>query len=140
RVVQVDFDRGLFRILKSIPADRSRLGERIPLKFAEDGTPGVVAFVARGSREFFRIDTGSNGIALEAEIFDAFVDQELIRLGTPFVSTTAAGSLRDQAGYLNRYSLGQFTHEGLRVERVNMSAVGLQYLSRFQATFDFPGK
>jgi hypothetical protein len=77
---------------------------------------------------------------LRSELFDKLVGQNRLRPGAPFVSVTAAGELRGEAGKLASFVLGRYSHRNLRFERLHTSALGLRYLSRFRVTFDFPGK
>lgn len=138
--VQIDFDRGSLRLLKSLPVESEELGEPVPMEFTDDGCPCIPILVGDKTRERIQIDTGAHASALESELFDRLAEQKLIRRGAPFASVTASGELRGDAGRLGVLSLGPFKHKNLRFERVNASAFGLRYLSRYRITLDFPGQ
>jgi hypothetical protein len=137
--VQIDFDTGWIRFLESLPANPEELGEKIPLKFVDEGAPYFVGSMGDEATDRFLIDTGAQGNSVEASLFDDLHEQQLIQLGRSFASVTIAGELRGERGKLNRLTVGPFTKQGLRVSRINVSSVGLRYLSRFRVTFDFPG-
>lgn len=140
RRMQIDFDKGVVRFLESVSGATDDLDEKVPLDFAEDGVASLAVSVDRDPKEPFRIDTGAHGCALRGGLFDQLVEQNLLRPGAPFVSITAAGQLRGKAGKLASFALESFSHRDLRFERLNTSALGLRYLSRFRVTFDFPKK
>ena len=85
-----------------------------------------------------KIDTGAQGNSIQPDKFDAFIGTDIIRLGSRFASVTVAGEVRGDRGRLSSLKVGPFAHEGIRVARVDSSSVGLDYLSRFCVTFDFP--
>ena len=138
--VQIDFDRGLIRFLEGLPDEREELGAKVRLELADDGSPFIAGYVGRETPEYFLIDTGAQGNSLTAASFDALLASGAIRAGNDFTSMTIAGELQGERGRLGGLTVGPFTHRGIRVARVNVSSLGLRYLSRFLVTFDFPGQ
>ena len=138
--VQIDFDRGILRFLPHLPRSRDQLGERIPIRFSEDGTPRLAGSIAEKRMEQFLIDTGTQGNSLAPEVFDELIEEGHLQLGSTFASVTIAGSTSGERGLLDSVTVGPFTHARLRFSRVRMSSLGLRYFSRFRATFDFPGE
>lgn len=139
RRIQIDFDAGSLRILESLPADRSQLGQHLPISFAADDTPSLAVSIGEGHDVPFLIDTGTLGNSIEADQFDDLLEQNRIRLGGPSLSVTVGGAIAGEAGRLDRLSVGPFVHRDLRMARLNVNSLGLRYLSRFRVTFDFPG-
>ncbi len=137
--LQINFDRGQARFLKSLPARREELGVRIPIEFSVDGAPHVVGVIAENVSERFLIDTGAQGNSLRSELFDQLLEQNLVEMGGAFTNATVGGEVQGNRGRLLKLSVGSDTQERLRVARINLSSLGLRYLSRFQVTFDFPG-
>jgi hypothetical protein len=136
--LQIDFDEGQVRFLESLPEDRTGLGTPIPIEFNDDGTPFIAGLVGGDTPERFLIDTGAQGNSLEFARFDELLDRGCIRLGSSFVSLTAAGEARGDRGRLSKLSVGSLSHENLRFSRTNVNSLGLRYLSRFVIAFDFP--
>lgn len=139
-VIQIEFDRGVLQFLDELPEDRDELGDRVPIEFNIDGAPSLVGRLADETRERFLIDTGAHGNSLRSAIFDRLLDQKLIRLGSSFRSMTVGGEVQGNRGRIQKLVIGPFEHENLRASRVNLSSVGLRYLSRFDVTFDFPNR
>ena len=138
--VQIDFDAGRIRFLESLPANPEELGERIRMKFVDEGAPYFVGTMDGESSERFLIDTGAQGNSVAATLFDDLHERQFIKLGRSFASVTIAGELHGERGKLASLTVGPFTQRGLRVSRINVSSLGLRYLSRFRVTFDFPGR
>jgi hypothetical protein len=138
--LQIDFDRGRLRFLEALPANEAELGTKLSLDFAGDGVPRFIATFSDGREERFVIDTGAQGNSIEVNSFDRLVADDRISGGSSFASVTLGGMVQGDAGYLDRLALGPFTHEHLRVARVNVSSLGLRYLSRYRVLFNFPGK
>jgi len=138
--VQIDFDRGLIRFLEGLSEQRDELGVKVRLEFADDGSPFIAGYVGRETPEYFLIDTGAQGNSLTDASFDELLAAGAIRAGNGFASMTIAGELHGERGRLGGLTVGPFTHRGIRVARVNVSSLGLRYLSRFLVTLDFPGQ
>jgi hypothetical protein len=137
--LQIDFDRGVLAFLDSLPENRDELGEQVSFCSIDDGIPVILGLLAEGLSRPFIIDTGAHGNSLTAKSFDGLVKANQIRLGSTSVSATVGGEVRTERGRLRRFTVGPFSHEELRFSRLNMSSLGLRYLSRYRVTFDFPG-
>lgn len=138
--LSIDFDRGRLQFLDSLPAAPDELGVRLPVEFTGDGPPLIVGSVGDGRSEEFLIDTGAHGNSLAPRTFDAVLRSRRMRLGHSFTSVTVGGEMTGQRGWLDRFGLGPFEQRDLRFSRLNISSLGLRYFSRFQVTFDFPGR
>ena len=138
--VQIDFDGGHLRFLEKLPGEHEVLGAPVPLRFTADGIPSIAGHVGRDAPEYFLIDTGAQGNSLRAALFEELLAERAIRLGHSFASVTVGGEVRGDRGRLASLSIGPFVQREIRVSRLNVSSVGLRHLSRFVATFDFPGE
>lgn len=138
--LQIDFDRGELRFLDEIPPSHDKLGVKIPIEFAPDGTAYLQGTVADDHRERFLIDTGTQGQSLTEEAFDALCAKKHIRLGGKFTSVTVGGEVRGNRGQLDLLAIGPFKHSAVRFSRINVNSLGLRYLARFRVTLDFPGR
>lgn len=138
--IQVDFDRGVLRFLKSLPDQRHGLGVRIPIECDDDNAPHLVVALPNGDNEVFLIDTGAQGNSLRPRAFDRLVEENLLRLGGPFTSVTVAGEVQGNRGFLRNLTVSSITFNDLCMARVDPSSLGLRFFSRFVVTFDFPGR
>ena len=138
--ILIDFDRGLLRFLERSPGSLSELGTKIPVELTHDGSPILSARITEDVAENLLVDTGAQGNSLRADLFDQLIDSDQIRLGSQFTSNTVAGQVSGNRGTLRQVTIGPFEQRDLRVSRLNISSIGLRYLSRFQIIFDFPAK
>ena len=113
---------------------------KFPLRIWQDGVPYLRGSIGDESEEWFVIDSGALGNSLQADVFDELLEQRQIQLGATSASMTVAGEMRGDRGKIAEFRVGRFMHEHLRFSRVNMSSVGLRYLSRFRVLFDFPNE
>lgn len=137
-VLHVDFDRGMLRLSKAAPREGSCWSETLPMAFASDGRPLVNANVCGTVREEFVIDTGATMNSMRASLFDRLAAKGRIELGARSTSMTLTGEVANEMGRLESITLGPFKHTGVLGCRDRASALGLQYLSRYIITFDFP--
>lgn len=138
--VRIDFDRGVLEFLDSGTVDGSAAGTRIRLGFFGGATPYLMASPGESVAQRFLIDTGAQGNSLQPDLFDRLFRTNKIRAGSSFASMTVAGQVQGDRGYLNQLAIGSLCHEGLRMSRVGPNSLGLRFLSRYQAIFDFPNQ
>lgn len=138
--VQFDFERGVLRFLEQLPDEPVKLGRKIPIEFFNDGSAYLNGSVGDDAAVKFVIDTGSQGNSLEESVFDRLAETGEIQLGADFASVTVAGIFQGERGKLSNLTVGPFSHENLRVSRINFNSLGVRYLSRFLVTFDFPDR
>lgn len=138
-VFRIDFDSGEVTFLRSTDSDSS---VRIPITF-RDGLPQVQARIpGLPKSEVFTIDTGSAAKdegSLRAEVFDSLSRQGILKPAGHRLSVTVSGSGHVRQGRLQEFSLGCFRHRQLLFARSSKySHLGINYLSRYVATFDCP--
>ncbi len=138
--IQVDFDNGRLRFLPALPKKLDELGEKVTVQFGPDGTPFIRGTINGSSDHWFLIDTGAQGNSLADDVFDELLQGGGLQPGSTFANATVAGEIRGQSGKIATFQVGRFVKSDLRFERLNLGSLGLRQLSRFRATFDFPGK
>lgn len=136
-VVQLDFDSGMIRFFGNSRGSHE-WGERLPLDLDHTGRPCTSVMLPSNRITPFLIDTGATGKTLEASLFDRLVEQHEIVAGATTKASTLAGEIETSAGRLSRLTLGSFKREQLVIDRDQSSLLGLDYLRRYQITFDFP--
>lgn len=136
QIVQVDFDAGKFRLLSVLP---EKPGERYSIEYRPSGTPAVAANAGSLDSEWFMIDTGCTiGTEVSERVFSQLKSRgELCR-----IEPGRLGNAPITAGRLQTLSLGPFAHRAVQVmsRKGSVSLLGLEHLSRYIATFDFPGR
>jgi hypothetical protein len=136
-VVQLDFDSGAIHFLDG-QRGCDEWGERHSLDLDRAGRPCVNVTLPGNRATRFLVDTGATGKTLEATLFDQFAEQHEIVVGLPSKAATLADEIETSAGRLSRLTLGSFQHEQLVMDRDQSNSLGLDYLRRYQVTFDFP--
>ncbi len=138
-IIQLDFDNGRLRFLKSVPDEA---GERFEIVFGSGRYQNIPQFrISLGAVEAaFLIDTGFNGtMSVNAQLFDELDKAGRIGLRGNVMASTAGGTFSNVSGRLDRLTVGPFTHHNLVVDRhAGDPLFGLAYLKRFLVTFDFP--
>ncbi len=135
--VDIDFDRGLLRLLESAPQEWKRLGHRVPLSWERD-CPVATVVLPGERRQPYLIDTGANITTVRKDIYESLLKDELLKPGDGQKSWTVNGEVENRIGYVDRLSFGPFSHRNLRLDQDPMSALGLNYLSRYRLRCDFP--
>jgi hypothetical protein len=141
-VVHVDFDRGELLILKSVPPGA---GESVPIVWAPDDQPEVVANVAAEEQLRFLIDTGSSlphSASVSAPFLRRLVGRGAFREVGSARALTPSGQTRRRLCQGDYLQLGEFRIDGPVVDELPQRLVnllGLRFWSRFVVTFDFPG-
>ena len=138
-VFKVDPDRGEVVFLRSSGTDP---GRRMAVTL-EDKVPHIrVQLSGLAEPQSFLVDTGcapggGTGL-LQADTFEALVGQSRLRP----IDTALAGSLSGQSlrrrGRVAEAELAGFRHADLIFSTSQRNVLGLNYLSRYVATFDFP--
>jgi tetratricopeptide (TPR) repeat protein len=151
-VFRFDISRHKAYLLKSCPADA---GVEIPLVepagsqmrmgngLAVYPPPEILLTLPDGNAIPFLVDTGwePGSIALESTNYGHVVDRKgIIPLGESLGGCVDSLQM-SQFGVLKTIQLGVFRHKNLLVnETPAANVLGLNYLSRFVVTFDFPGR
>lgn len=141
-VVQFDFDAGKLRFLSAVPADS---GTKLQMHYTPDGLPAVLAFVGNDTSAWFIIDTGCQGFnRCQDSTFSEAVGRGAIHRvqrqdGIGPALRSADGQLNARVGFADRLTVGPFEHEMTVIGSGSFNVLGLDYLSRYLVTVDFPG-
>jgi predicted aspartyl protease len=137
--IRIDFDAGRLEFLDLLEAEP---GTPIPLTLRH--FYHAKATVAE-EEEQFMIDTGCCGFSisgdLSAKLRERLVrEKEALEVSEGY-STDLSGASEDQRMTLKNFVLGPFTHHQLCFgSAVQRNVLGLNYLSRYIVTFDFPNQ
>ena len=139
QIVQIDFDAGKVRLLESIGAD---IGVRNDIVYRHSGVPALAVTLGDLDRRWFAIDTGCiNSNFCEDELFSTLAVRNQIHDIRPSYLLDASGTTAaSNRGRANRIKIGPFGHQNVQFTTAKINALGLQYLSRYAVTLDFPGR
>lgn len=140
-VFQIDFDRRRLVLLDGLPRDA---GAPFELD-AEAAVPTLLGIIAHLGASRFIVDTGFQGeLAVSRDHFAALTASGNLSPGGTRPITTAAGLRNARWGILtSQFSIGGYNHRDVTLLEVphndhRLNVVGLDYLSRYIVTFDFP--
>ncbi len=140
KILQLDPDRGVVRLLDALPPD---LGEPFALGVSPQAIPTITMQLPGGGEEQFLIDTGlltyNSGDLSESVLRTLRARRQVIDLGRG-LRTDAHGTSVLQKVEITSLKLGPFQHRHLHFSSSTRSTIGLRFLSRYVATFDFPGQ
>ena len=139
--LRIDFDTGGLSILSAVPEPR---GLAVPLSFDKTGCPTIEARVSRNVTVPFTPDTGLKGhtvCTLEKRTFDRLAcDGMLTETRTGGHAMMIGGCEARREGRIDSLGIGPFELECVLVNDGPCNLLGLEYLSRYRITFDFPNK
>ncbi len=138
--VTIDFDRGRLQLLETSQSNPAAGETWIPMDVDKSGRPHVIATIGNARYETLLVDTGSTGETIRSELYDALVQTGEIATGDPFGGMTAGGGFTQSAGYFSGLQVDRFSLGAIRVARHLENSVGLNWLSRFQVSLDFPNR
>lgn len=137
RVVRVNFDEGFAQIGHATNADRGQ-PTRIEMK---SGRPWMRLSISSDGYHSFLIDTGNVGeIYLNSKLFARLSSQSRIVLKAPSRGAEIGKEIRLRTGVLDSLEFGNHQFSNIRVCEGTENAIGLNFLSRFDAQFDFPNR
>lgn len=143
--VQFDFDAGKLRFYEPVEGPQPQWGEPVALRL-QDATPMVVGMFGEKYRTVFSIHTGYEYAgAMGRRLFDSLRQAKVItKVATSMLAETlsapdAAGDHESLSARVDDLQIGPFTHNGLIFDRSTQisSLLGMGWLSRYNATFDF---
>ena len=138
-LIQVDFDLGRVRFLKSMP-DAKAGG--MNLTRDEFDRPILDVELIAGKKLPMIVDTGMAvpGIGeVDRATFRQLLDDGRVQVKGPLGrAVSVSGELTGRKGKLDRFKIANFEHQDLGIREGTLNAVGLNYLSRYLVTFDFP--
>lgn len=148
-LIQINFDLGVLTFLNG-PHFQSPLppapqhpvwGEGSVLKYSQQSIPVISAIVSKNTKVAFMVDTGDNSTgSLRKDLFDFLEEKNAFKSKIPLLSATVNGTKNSYSGCLEYLSLGSFEHHDQYFSRGDLSALGLDYFSRYLVTFDFPNQ
>jgi hypothetical protein len=139
-VVQVDLDAGKVRFCETAGRDS---GVALRLVNEPQQAPRVVAQLAGANAQEFILDTGMVGYgsgALKAEVFQSVSNNGKLRPLKMSFDESVGGKSAQRNGRIESLALGDFNHRDLIFAKRKENLLGLNYLSRFVVTFDFPNR
>ena len=140
-VLRIDFDTGRMQVFPPIATTPKEWGERIPLHTGTWLTPAITATLGNLQTERCHIDTGANVSTLTPALADELSASELFRYFRQNAwSSNPAGRARSRSGRLVACTVAGQTAESLRFDVSHTCSLGLNVLSRFHLTLDFPGQ
>ncbi len=140
-IFRMDFDRGEIVFLRRVgpdPGQRLAVTLRHDLPYVRINLPGLK------EAEEFILDTGYargggyEGGWLRKATFDALIKSGKMISGGNIAFAGLAGSQTTQYGWLDVLSFAGNTHNNLVFHEGEVSLLGLDVLSRYVVTFDFP--
>jgi hypothetical protein len=137
QIVQIDFDEGQLRILKTIPMN---CGERVDIDHRDPKGPFVKMTVAKDHIEGFLIDTGSIGFAsgsLRGDLCDSLLVESKGKVIGQALIETASGSRTNRLLQTDQLLLEKFSTKQAVFDQGTRNKLSLHYLSRYRVTFDF---
>jgi hypothetical protein len=142
QVVALDFDLGHVRFLNSAATPDESWGERIPMALGAVGLPQVLVAFGGNLQVPFVLDSGDFGTIsgrIDASLFARLAESRRLRIVGTCSSAGLRGLYRLPVGRVGALDVGSIRHEKLLFSEGNGNALGLNYLRRYRAIFDFPG-
>jgi hypothetical protein len=143
-VLNIDFDAGKVRVLRSAQNAKGRV---VPIiwhqrRHMREG-PFIMAQIDGDLQTEFLVDTGAicgNLGSIDVKPFDFLQSEGVIQsVGSWSSGTAASGPVRTQFGRLRKISIANYEHTDVLIQRLPFwNTLGLGFLSRYVATFDFP--
>jgi hypothetical protein len=140
-VVEIDLNSA-----KVTFSDAPRANAGVPFRMTNrpNESPCVTAQIAGAKKESFILDTGMIGHAsgaLNAQLFESPLANGDLQLEGASIDQSVAGRSHQRKGRLKDLALGPFFHrERLDFAQQKENLLGLNYLSRFVVTLDFPNQ
>jgi hypothetical protein len=140
-VIRLDFDAGRLQIFPPIANCPQVWGERIPLKAGSWLTPAISLALGDSIIEGCHVDTGANVSTMTPAIAEELSPTGQFRFFRQNAwSTNPAGRARSRSGRLAEFTVAGLTAESARFDVSSNCSLGLNVLSRFHLTLDFPGQ
>ncbi|MGD0382111.1 MAG: aspartyl protease family protein [Thermoguttaceae bacterium] len=140
-IIAIDFDEGRLDVLSADTERDPKWGEGIPFVYDEKGLMFVLATVGGNIRTPFAVDTGDAGTGdLEGGLLTRLVGAREARVTGDGKAMDLSGIQSLKVARLSHLSLGSFRHDNLRFISGKRNALGLNYLSRYRLTINFPDK
>jgi hypothetical protein len=140
-IIDIDFDEGRVAVLFSGTERDPDWGESVPFMYGTNGAMFITATAGESVRTAFEIDTGNAGkSSLKESLLDRLVSSHEARVTGVDKVVDLSGSHYPRVTRLSHLCLGPFRHDNLQFSSGNQNAIGLNYLSRYRVTIDFPNQ
>lgn len=140
-IFRIDFDHGEITFLQTAGYNT---GEKVSVAFPRYNIPQIPVYIPDLQVcEWFIVDTGFTGIGngdLRTELFDTLYKRSALTLAGQSRTETLSGSGMSRQGFVDMIYMGDFCHKKLLFGESRVSFLGLNYLSRYVVTFDFPNR
>ena len=138
-IITIDFDEGRLDVLPPGTGRDPNWGESGPFVFDAGGAMIVFPTVGESTWTAFEVDTGNDSTGhLEEALLNRVVGSHEARVTGDEKAVTLSGKHSSQVVQLSHLCLGAFRHDNLRFSSGNQNILGLNYLSRYRVTIDFP--
>lgn len=136
-IIQADFDSGLLRLMP--PKSDALVDFGVPTRIRLDRNfrPFVVARIGNSEQETL-IDTGTLPIAIETAVSPTMIADGSVRVISRRDYGSLTGARKTSEYVLERLAIGDWSATSLYAYEGRRCRIGLQYLSRFVVTIDFP--
>lgn len=137
--IQIDFDNGKVRFLNST---EDTLKNGMTISKEEFGRPLLDVELISGKIVPMIIDTGMAvpgvGEVNRATFRELLEADRIVVKGPPGRTISITGEMAGRKGKLDILSVGDFEHRQIGIREGSLNALGLDYLSRYHVTLDFP--
>lgn len=137
--ISIDFDAGVLAILKHGP--ESTAGA-LDLSYANNGIPTIDFELPGNIVVPFRLESGMGGAGrFESETFSVIRGTgRMTLLKRPATFVTVHGEQARREALVDHFAIDRFEHAPLLFSEGPANSLGLDVLSRYAVTFDFPNK
>lgn len=142
--VQVDFDNGKVRFYEDEPhTEKSDWGNPVAMDILPSGVPVVVVTLSGDVRNVMLVDSGYGETGmLPSKLFSYLRKEKKIPVSAATVLHRDEKETKSTVGRVDDIRLGEFRYPDLVFDRSDMevSLLGLDFLSRHKVTFDYPNR
>lgn len=140
-IITIDFDEGRLDFLLPGTKWDPSWGESLPFVHDASGIACILATAGDNVRTAFEVDTGDADTGrLENSLLTRLVRSHEARVTGDSKAVDLSGTHPLRVAKLSHLCVGPFRHENLRFKSGNQNVLGLDYLSRYRVTIDFPNE
>ncbi len=141
QIFRIDFDRAEVVFLRAVGPDP---GQRLDLRLTKNQPQVKVELPGLKEPEWFLLDTGTAreggwcGGSLRHAAFEALIQSGKLTSVDKSPTLSGRGWKMARTGWLDSFCFAGNTHKTLMFDEERISIIGLDVLSRYVVTFDFP--
>ena len=140
-VISIDFDEGRVDFLPKGTAAQPAWGGSVPFEYGDTEMPRISATLGKDIETSFEVDTGCFGTGdLDWVSLFLLSDRHEARNCGKVRQMALSGEYSSSVSRLSHLSVGPFHHDNLRFSGGRKNILGLDYLSRYRVTIDFPNQ